>query len=187
MYIKSNLGYSDDNVKNYIISPPMACVRLYRKFLFDGNFFKKGIFYEDLYFTPSLSLKTKKIGFVNEGLYYYIQRSGSIMKQATFNKKLLDIFEVLDYNKTKLEKKYPMEIEYIFITHLLRTATLRFLEYKNTKLYLLKIREIMKRDFPNWRKNIYYKKSSKKLKFICLLSYYRQYWLLGIVKKLFGK
>ena len=32
--IKSNLDYSEDMVKNYIISPPMACTRFYKRSIF---------------------------------------------------------------------------------------------------------------------------------------------------------
>ena len=87
VYKKSNLNYSNNNIKNYLISPPMACTRLYKSFIFDDLSFKEGIFYEDLELTPLLVLKTYNIGFVEEGLYFYLQRSGSIMKQKSFNKK----------------------------------------------------------------------------------------------------
>lgn len=95
-YLISNYQYSENNVKNYLISPPMACIRLYNHILFDSISFKKGIYYEDLELTPKLVNQTTKIGFVNEGLYYYLQRTGSIMKQQVWNDKLLDIFKVLD-------------------------------------------------------------------------------------------
>lgn len=182
--MKSNLHYSDDDVKNYIISSPTACLRIYKKEIFDNIRFKKGIFYEDLFLTPSLVLKTKKIGFVEEGLYYYLQRDGSIMRQNNFSEKLLDIFDVLQENKNNLYKEYPLEVEYLYITHLLRTATLRFLNYKDASKYLEKIVDIMKTEFPNWRKNPYYKKSSKKLRLICFLAYNRCYNLLKVMKKI---
>ena len=186
VYIKSNLGYSNNNIKNYIISPPMACTRIYNRNLFKNIRFKEKIFYEDLELTPSLALKTTKIGFVEEGLYFYLQRTGSIMKQNKFNNRLLDIFDVLEKNYSSLKKDYFDEIEYIYITHLLRTATLRFLEY-NKKEYLYKIVEIMKEKFPNWNKNIYYKKSSKKLKLICFLAYNKYYRILKLIKKVSNK
>jgi len=185
--IKSNLHYSNTNVKNYLISPPMACTRLYKRYLFDKINFKKGIYYEDLELTPKLVLDTNKIGFLEEGLYYYLQRTGSIMKQTSFNEKLLDIFKVLESNHKALKKKYPDEIEYMYITHLLRTATLRFLDYPNYKEYLNKINKEIKDKFPNWKKNKYYKKSSKKLKIICLLAYYKRRNLLKIIKKITNK
>lgn len=187
-YMHSNLHYHENDVNNYIISPPMAWSRLYRRDLFDGIEFKKGILYEDLELTPSLVAQTNKIAFLEEGLYYYLQRSGSIMKQKKFSSKLLDIFDVLESVTSKLDKtKYDQEIEYLYITHLLRTASLRFLEYKEGKEYYQKIRKIMKEKYPTFTKNFYFKKSSMKLKLICFFSYYGQTFLLKLVKKVSGK
>ena len=185
--IKSNLNYSSNPIKNYLISAPMACTRIYKKELFDNIEFKKGIYYEDLELTPKLVKYTKKIDFIDEGLYYYYQRVGSIMKQKDWNDKLLDIFNVLDSNKEILFDEYPEEIEYMYITHLLRTATLRFLDYPNSKNMINKIVSTMKETFPNWKKNKYYQKSSKKLQIICLLAYYKQIFLLKIIKKITNK
>ena len=184
---KSNLNYSDDSIKNYLISPPMACTRLYKKELFKNISFKKNIFYEDLELTPKLVNYTKNIGFIDEGLYYYYQRTGSIMKQTEFNNKLLDIFDVLESNKKALMKEYPEEIEYMYISHLLRTATLRFLDYKNSKELINRIIKTMKENFPNWYQNKYYKKSSKKMKIICLLAYSKNILILKIIKKITNK
>ena len=181
---KSNLHFSDNNLKNYLLAPPTGCIRLYKRELFKNNLFKKGILYEDLEFTPRLVKKTKKIGFVEEGLYYYLQRPGSIMKQADFNFKLLDIFEVLKVNQKALKNEYPLELEYLYITHLLRTTTLRFLDYKNTDKYLKQINDIMREDFPKWESNIYYKKSSFKLKLVCFLAFHEHYNILKLIKKL---
>ncbi len=185
--IKSNLHFTSNNIKNYLLSPSTGCIRLYKKELLLKEGFKKGILYEDLELTPSLVLKTKKIGFLEEGLYYYLQRSGSIMKQKKFNDKLLDIFDVLNTNYQKLYKKYPLEVEYLYITHLLRTATLRFLDYKNTKKYLIQINDIFNERFKNWRENPYYLKSSKKMQLICKLAYNKHYFILKIIKKITNK
>ncbi len=185
--IKSNNNYSDDDVKNYIISPPMACTRLFKKSIFDKIEFKKNIYYEDLEMTPKVINLTKKIGFVSDGLYYYVQRDGSIMKQNVFNDKLLNIFDVLKSNKDLLENEFPQEIEYMYITHLLRTASLRFLDYDNGKEYVYKIHNIMKKYFPKWKNNEYYKKSSFKLRTICILAYNRNILLLKIIKKITNK
>lgn len=185
--IKSNNNYSDNDVRNYIISPPMACTRLFKKTIFDKIQFKKNIYYEDLEMTPKVVNITDKIGFVSEGLYYYVQRDGSIMKQNAFNKKLLNIFDVLKSNKDLLEYKFPEEIEYMYITHLLRTASLRFLNYDNGKEYIYKIHNIMKEYFPKWKNNVYYKKSSFKLKLICILAYNKNILLLKLIKKVTNK
>lgn len=183
---KSNLHYSLSNIKNYIISPPMACCRIYKRNLFKNLSFEKGIFYEDLNLTPSLVKYTNKIGFIEEGLYYYVQRNNSIMKQNKFSDKLLDIFKVLDNNKTSLYNKYKEEVEYLYITHLLRSASLRFVDFDNSKELLNKIVNIIKKEFPNYKDNCYYKKSSMKLKIICTLAYFKQIKLLKLLKKVSG-
>ena len=185
--IKSNLKYSNNPIKNYLISPPMACIRIYKKELFDSIQFKKDIYYEDLEIIPKLVKYTQKIDFIDEGLYYYYQRAGSIMKQKEFNDKLLDIFTVLESNKQLLFNDYPEEIEYMYITHLLRTSTLRFLEYPNYKTLINKTIETIKKYFPNWKNNKYYQKSSKKLKLICNLAYSKQILILKLIKKITNK
>ena len=183
-YRVSNLNYSADNLKNYIISPPMAPIRLYKKYIFDKVNFENDIFYEDLNLNPSLVCITNKIGFINDGYYYYRQRSNSIMRQQKFNKKLLDIFTVLDNNYEKLYNCYSAEVEYLYITHLLRTATLRFLDYNDAIQFLPKINSVMKEKFPKWGKNYYYKKSSFKLKVICFLAIHKLYSILKLIKKI---
>ena len=185
--LKSNLELSDDVVKNYIISYPMAWTRIIKKDIMKNFTFKKGIFYEDLHLMPSFVLETTKIGFTNYPSYYYIETPGSIMKQTSFNEKFLDLFDVLENNKQKLFKKYPDEVEYLYITHLLRSATLRFIDFSEGKKYLEKIKAIMTEDFPNWKSNIYYKKSGFKLKLICILAYGRHYTVLKMIKKITGK
>ena len=185
--IKSNYHFSSDNVKNYLLAPAAACNKLYSSKLIDKINFKKGIYYEDLELIPKLVKYTNKIGFIEKDLYFYFQRNGSQMRELKFCDNLLDIFTVLESNKKELYTKYKEEVEYMYITHLLRTATLRFLDYPNTDIYLKKINNEIKNNFPNWNKNIYLKKSSLKTKVICYLAYYKQYRFLKIIKKITKK
>lgn len=185
--VKSNNNYSEDTVKNYLLAPPMAVIRLYKKELFDTIKFKKGIYYEDLELTPKLVKCTKNIGFIDEAFYYYLQRDGSIMKQKEFNAKMLDIFTVLESNKKDLEKQYKDEIEYMYISHLLRTASLRFLDYSGYQENINKIIETIKEYYPNWKHNKYYQKSSIKMKIICHLAYHNQTKILKLIKKITNK
>ena len=185
--LKSNLNLSDNVVDNYILSYPMAWIRLVKKEVINNFKFRKGILYEDLDLTPTFVLKSKKIGFLEYGCYYYVQRPGSIMKQKEFNNRLLDIFDVLSNVKDKIGDLYPLEVEYLFITHLLRTATLRFLDYDNTNMYLERIINVINEYYPNWKENIYFKKSGSKIKIICNLSYKKRYRILKFMKKITGK
>lgn len=182
----SNLKYTDDSLKKYLLTPPMAPIRLIKKDLFKSLKFKEGIYYEDLELCPKLAKYAKKVSFVDLSLYNYLMRDSSIMHQKEFNKKLYDIYTVLDSNYDCLYKDFPMEIEYMYIIHLLRTATLRFLDYKEGRWEVSKIVNIMKEKFPNWKKNEYFKKSGKKIKIISYLAYYKQITLLKIIKKIKG-
>lgn len=187
-YVKCHMNYSSDEKIEYLLSPPMVWSKLIKKSVMDKVRFTEGIFYEDLDICMRLNSFVNKISFVDEPLYnYYLQHSGSAMTQKTFNNHLLDIFTVLDSSKEILQENYFKELEYIYITHLLRTATLRFLDYPNTKEYLLKINNIMGKEFPNWQQNDYYKMASSKVKIICFLASHRLYFILKIVKKLTGR
>lgn len=183
IYKHSNFHYSDNNIKNYIISPPMACIRLFKREIFNKVEFTKKIYYEDLNLMPGLVNCTSKIGFIEEGLYYYVQRDNSIMKQRQYDERLLDIFTVLK-NNDFLKEKYQDELEYLYITHLLRSASLRFLNYDNRRDLLKKVNDTIRKKYPNYSKNIYYKKSSLKFKIVCYLSYHKYYKLLKIVKRI---
>lgn len=186
--LASNLHYTDDKVKAYIFAHPMACTRLVRKTIMDQFQFEKGIFYEDLNVTPTYVLATKRIGFLEEPFYHYVQRDASIMNQREFSEKLLDIFTVLQHVKDafanqKMEKQYHDELEYLYIIHLLRSATLRFLQYKNGTGYVKRINEIMNTYYPNWRQNIYFKRSNRKFRLVCWLAYKEHYSMLkGLMK-----
>ena len=185
--LKSNLHYSDEDIRNYIISYPMACTRLIKKELLEDDYmFTKGILYEDLCLTPTLVNKTIKVGFLEEALYHYLQRSNSIMNQMEFNDKLFDIIKVLNhvyktFDENKNLENYYEEIEYLYITHLLRSATLRFLGYKDGAKHLSKLIDEFKDKLPNWQDNKYLKNSSFKLKLICYLANYKIYSLFKLI------
>lgn len=187
--VHSNMHFTTEDVRAYIFAAPMACIRMVRKTVMDQFSFEKGTLYEDLNLTPTYVTVTDKIGFVEEALYHYIQRDNSIMNQRVFSEKLLDIFSVLDHvKKVFLEHnifdKYHDELEYLYLIHLLRSATLRFIQYDDTRFYLKRIRDIIKSEFPLWKKNQYFKSSGIKFKVVCYLAYMKQYTLLKILENI---
>jgi len=186
VYKKSFFNNAFSNSENYVIAPPMACSKIYRRTILENVKFEAGILYEDLEMIPSLVIKTSNISFLEEGLYFYFQREGSIMYYEKFDSKLMDIFEVLGSLKSKLPQ-YESEVEYLYITHLLRSATLRFSKYKEAREHLNEIVDIFKREYPNWKKNKYYKESNYRLKIICNLAYRKKYKLLYLLYRIGGK
>lgn len=180
----------EDIQKAYMIAMPSSCNKLFKKDFLNSIGFKfyTGIFYEDLAVYPIVASKAKKISYVNEPLYKYRIRSGSIMNQQKNTKKLLDIFTVFDYiekgiNSIENKENFEQEIEYIYIKHLLHAASLRFINYKEDK-NLDKISNIMKSKYPKWYKNNYYNKENIKYKIVCRLLYKKHY---NLVRKLLKK
>lgn len=131
-YVNGLCSESDDILKNFLISPPSAWNKLYKKDLFlkTDIRYPKSMWYEDLATTARLIPFCKKISYVNEAYVHYIQREGSIM--STVNEKIFDIYKAIEmieeyYKKNKIYKKYKKEIEYIYIENLVLYGNLRFL------------------------------------------------------------
>ena len=185
---------SDDNLKNFIINEAGSCNKIVKKTIIDKNnfMFFENHFYEDIAVTPALALYTKKVEIVDESFYYYVNRSGSIMNQVKYNKRLEDIFDSLNNLKSifinqKQFKKYHDEIEYIYISHLLHDATLRFLPFEEGKENLNRIISLMDNEFPQWKKNKYLKTRNLKYKVVCYLSYKKYRKLLKFLLKINSK
>lgn len=184
---------TNNNMYNrFLFSSICACDKLIKKEIIEKNnwHFPEKIWYEDFASIPLLSLYTNKISYVDDYLYYYLTREGSIMNQAIYNDKLEDIFKAyeqlkLGYNKYKNGEKNKDEFEYLYIKHLLHDASLRFLKFKNkkAKINLKKIASIMHKDYPNWKHNKYLFLMPKKEIFLTKIIYYRLYWIYNIYRK----
>jgi len=180
------MEYVKDNKINYILSHPGPVARLYKTDLFVKNniFFLENVIYEDLGTMPLIGIKAKNICYINDACYYYVIRSGSTMNIQKFNDKLYNIFFVLEHLSNNFPKKYKDELEFLYIEHLLRSASLRFCKYENSKSNLEKIVDIIKSKYPQWKKNKYYKKTNLKFKVICNCAFCKNVVLLSLVNKL---
>lgn len=162
-------------IRNCLMSPPAAWNKVYKKSLFIENKieYPKGLWYEDMATTPRLLLNVKNIEYINEPLYYYRQRQGSIMN--TVNNKVLDMNNVLNlilnyYKENGKLSTYYSEIENIFIVQSY------FMIYSFSKMKDKKRINIQKdiskklNDlFPNWSKNKYFKEE-KFITKLCILT-----------------
>lgn len=170
-----------DIQKAFMIAMPGFCNKMFRRRFLENIEFKfpNGIFYEDLAVYPYVASKTNKISYVPEALYKYRIRIGSTMNQNKNSKRLNDIFTAFGYIEQNMtDENFIDELEYIYIEHLLHGASLRFLDYKDEDDNIIKIANIMKEKFPNWRKNIYYRREGMKYKIVCNLIYFKKINLL---------
>lgn len=68
-------------ILKYDITYSVAWNKLYRKNLFDGIEYPVGKIHEDEYITYKLLFKACKIVHIEEKMYFYLQRNGSIMRR----------------------------------------------------------------------------------------------------------
>ena len=149
----------------------------------DNNlYFFEGHIYEDIAIVPAWGLYTNKIIHVSNKYYYYVHRDNSTMNQNSYTPKFEDVFHSLENLKNIFKDRYSKEIEYIFIHHLLHGASLRFFKF-NKYDKLDKINNYMRKYYPKWYKNTYYKKQGIKYRVVCNSFYRRRYWFLKLVFK----
>lgn len=182
--IDTTINYSSDNKINYILNNPGPCWKLIKKDIITSNslYFYEGRIYEDVAIVPAWGIYANKIAYIPGIYYYYLRRSNSTMGVEKYNPKFEDIFFSLDNLKKVFNGKYSEEMEFIYIHHLLHGASLRFFKF-NKKDMLDKINKYMKDNYPNWKKNTYYKMQGIKYKVVCNWFYKKRYTLLRLALK----
>ena len=181
--------YTDDNIKNYIMSNNGPTNKIIKREIVLNNelFFLENHIYEDFAILPMYGLYVNKVSYLEFAPYKYIVRKGSTMNQATYNERLKDIFYAYDYLMDKYEKTdklYDKEFEFIFIHHVFHASSFRFIPFKEGVADLKRINKILKDKYPKWRKNEYYKMQPLKYKILCNLLYYKQYKLLRLLLRM---
>lgn len=141
----------------------MAWNKLYKRRLLEktGILFPKGLQYEDISFCYQLLPYVKKIGYVDEALYYYIQRDTSIANTA--NSKVRQVYDNIQlvlrfYREKGFYKKYEKELEYVTMKLILGRNFYRICALKDRKLrkqYLEEGYHMLEENFPNWKENHY--------------------------------
>lgn len=204
MYIDENNKITEQNMemeefvfnknipasKRLLLYNPSACDKMFKKELFVKNDFEfiEGTYYEDLGTIPLLAMYTDKIKFTKHYLYHYLKRENSTMNKVKYNAKIEDIFLMIEriattFKAKKLYDKYKDEIEYIYIHHLLRAASIRFFNYDKYDM-IDKIRKIIKENYPKFKENKYFQKYGFKRKLMCKLIYKGHYKTIKILRKI---
>lgn len=152
-----------------MVAYPNAWNKIYRKeWLESLNVeFPKGVWHEDIeFFFKVLPYANKAMITVHESLYYYRQRSGSIMTNP--DRRILDLHKIYSnivayYKENGIYKEYKDVIEYKYLKTTCCNFLKRMLAIKDKSFR----REIIEESwhlfcdaFPVWRKNPYLNKFS---------------------------
>ena len=166
--------------KAMLVSAPMAPLRCVRRDLAVACPFPAGKLYEDLATTPLWLLSAERPAYLTKNLYHYYQRTGSIMHAAAFSPRFLDIYDALErvydaFFAAGKEKAFRLELEYLFVEHLLRSAALRFASSEGGKEAFGRLAGYVRDRFPAYRKNPYVKQSSRAFRLIVYLASHKAY------------
>lgn len=165
----------DSDIKGKLLaSAPSAWNKVFKRELLLKYPEPVGRYYEDLASTPLIVSECERIEYINEPLYFYRQRKGSII--YSFNEKCFDIFkdfeEVLVFYKEKnLFDKYYEVLESLVIEHLLLYANKRFVQMNKPYEYLKRSTEFINKYFNNPLDNKYYKRMNRGDKLFIRLAY----------------
>jgi hypothetical protein len=102
-----------------------------------------------------------------------------VLHKTTWDGHYFDIFVALEslyarFKKAGKVEEYASELEWFFVYNLLVDSSKYFAKFKEGRSGFARNREMLKKYFPNWRKNKYLnqKKISLKFKIWLRLSYY---------------
>lgn len=153
--------------------------KMYKRKLFDGVRYPKGLLFEDLPTTYRLFLKAEKVAFQDVQSYYYLLRTNSI-EGAAFSPEKLDsglrLMAMMDKDRNKLApiiKSYDCRMV-SFSFHLMLQMPKTYEHHKDFERRIKSVRWEVITD----------SRSRKEARIACLLSYFGGF---GIVQKLFNK
>ena len=173
-----------------LLDPPSACMRLWKRSLFldTGIRFPEHLLYEDLCTTPKLLLAAKRILGLDQALYLYCQRGGSIMRGGDpgKNRQILTALDsVLDWYRNKgAAEAYSRELEAVAVENVYLAASVRVARMEKSSPILGEFRAYMQKNFPDFRKNPYLARLSRSKRLALRLVDCRQYGLLRLLFRL---
>ena len=172
---KENRKYSyggDDVVKKYLTWPTGVYAKLIKRSYLEEHKirFRENIsLAEDLVFVAELVAYTESIEFVEKDYYVYVEQGDSLMHHIN-SRREYQIFKALGYiygiydKKVKLLERYYDELERIFISNLVLSASTRYMLPEGDKCFYEQAISFLRTHFPKWYKNKYYTNGGAKIK-----------------------
>ena len=149
--------------KDILLTAPVAWNKLYRTAFFreTGLAYPSRVWYEDIRTTPKLMALARRMVFLGDIGYNYLQRQGSIMNSGKVARNV-EIIEAFDdilpwFREHGLFAEYRQELEHLTVAHILLTSSVRVLRVDHKNPLLGKFRAYVAREFPTYRGNPYNK------------------------------
>lgn len=188
--VPANKVISLEQEHTLLLAATSACAKLFnREFYVKANCpFPQGIYFEDLATTSIFFMRAKRVYYLKEPLYYYINRENSIMTGKNFEKsshdKLVALEHILSaYKKEGKYEEYRQELEYlVFANEYFEPSKVLALAGEDGE-YLENYRKYMYETFPDIHNNKYVKNMGKKDKIHLWILDHKQYWMMRLLSK----
>lgn len=149
-------------------------------YLKHGFKFLEGVIHEDMDLMPALMLHTDKISFINEPLYVYYQNPDSVLHKLEWTEHYFDIFPALEslyhrFDEADAVEKYHDELEWFFVWNLLMDSAEYYTRFPEGRSGLKRSREMLKKYFPRWYRNKFFKNCNLKTKLKIITNYFRNF------------
>lgn len=191
-YYKNRYSNAVTNLKDeptILFNRFSAWGKMYKKQLFNGFSFVSREWYEDLRLVPKLYLLSKSITYIEDTLFYYVQRAGSIMNNSNVkrNSEIITAFEdvISFYNENNSYEKFKAEFEYMILEHVVLAAVTRVAVNKKAekKAVLQELQDFIAK-FPDLYSNKYISRFSSSQKLILFFNKHKLYFLTALCFKL---
>lgn len=188
-----NTVLNTKDTKSILTGYPNAWNKVYRASLFSstGILFPSKVWYEDIRTTPKLLTKADSVVYLEEPLYNYLLREGSIMNSSKIDRNI-EIIEALDdvitwFKADGSYDEYRNEIDYLLIDHVFVAATVRVLRSVGKKHPLIKkLRDYTLENCKDTKANPYLATMPKNRKLIYKLLLSKLYSAVMLIFKIKG-
>ncbi len=183
--VEGNRKY-DYLYNEYSVIGPSQWNKLYKKYIFDDIRFPYGKLCEDQFVIHKELFKAKKVSYILKPLYYYVQRSDSIMH--VMNVKRFDVIDAWMERVDFFHKNKLYEFEIIarknLVNHIIYLVS-KFSKEKKSKEEKKSINNIINRNKKNIKVSLRQSKNIKdKIKYFMFL-YFRKFTILLARIKIF--
>lgn len=147
----------------FLLTQPSCWLRLWNRSVFENNriSFPNVVWYEDVRTVTKLLAKAKRIVNLEDHLYYYLDRPGSIMNSSQLprNRDILPAFtDILDwFEEEGLTKTFYDELCALTVQHVLLAASVRVARIDPKSEILDEFARFTMERFPDWKDNPYNK------------------------------
>lgn len=190
--LPTGVGLTLEETPEMLFISPCAWNKLYRAGLFrqSGVRYPPRVWYEDIRTTFKVLPRCKKVVFLDDTSYNYLQRPGSIMNNLKLdrNREILEAFDDLLgwYREQGLFERYRKELEYLTVLHVFLTASVRVLRVDRGHPLLGEFRAYTQGRFPGYGKNPYLGRLGGKRRVLLALLEKKMYWAVAALFKLKG-